>query len=120
MKKSLMKTLLAAFAISTALATAVTAAHAASPAIEAAKAGCIVGEQTDGYLGVIDAAKADEALKREVRAVNQQRKAAYADLATRNGVTIEQAAAVTAERLLNGAPAGQCIQSPDGGWVKKP
>ncbi len=116
MKKSRMKTLIAAFALS----AAATAADAASPAIEAAKAACVVGEQTDGYLGVVDGTKADEALKREVRAVNQQRKAAYAELATRNGVTIEQAAAVTAERLLNGAPAGQCIQSTDGGWVKKP
>ncbi len=116
MKHSLAKSLSVAFALSIAAAPA----YAASAAIEAAKSKCVVGEQTDGYLGVIDAAKADEALKREVRAVNQQRKAAYAELATRNGVTIEQAAQVTAERLLNSAPAGQCIQSPDGGWVKKP
>ncbi|HBS34047.1 MAG TPA: DUF1318 domain-containing protein, partial [Parvularcula sp.] len=86
-------------------AFAAAPALAASAAIDAAKAQCIVGEQTDGYLGVIDAAKADEALKREVRSINQQRKAAYAELAARNGVTIEQAAQVTAERLLNSAPS---------------
>ncbi|HBK91761.1 MAG TPA: DUF1318 domain-containing protein [Parvularcula sp.] len=101
-------------------AFAAAPALAASAAIDAAKAQCIVGEQTDGYLGVIDAAKADEALKREVRSINQQRKAAYAELAARNGVTIEQAAQVTAERLLNSAPSGHCIQSSAGGWVKKP
>ncbi|MDZ7629053.1 MAG: YdbL family protein [Parvularculaceae bacterium] len=114
MKKFLATSLLVAFALSAAPALA------ASAAIDAAKARCVVGEQTDGYLGVIDAAKADETLKREVRSINQQRKAAYAELATRNGVTIEQAAQVTAERLLNGAPSGHCIQSPDGGWLKKP
>jgi hypothetical protein len=114
MKKLLAASLLAA----TALAAA--PALAGSATIDAAKAQCVIGEQTDGYLGVIDNAKADEALKREVRSINQQRKAAYAELAARNGVTIEQAAQVTAERLLNGAPSGHCIQSPDGGWVKKP
>ncbi len=116
MKSSLARSLLVAFALSTAAAPA----FAASAAVEAAKAKCVVGEQTDGYLGVIDAVKADEALKREVRSINQQRKAAYAELATRNGVTIEQAAQVTAERLLNSAPPGHCIQSPEGAWVKKP
>lgn len=116
MKSSLAKILAAAFA----LASTAAPALAASAAVEAAKAKCIIGEQTDGYLGVVDSFKADEALKREVRSINQQRKAAYADLAARNGVTIEQAAQVTAERLLNSAPSGQCIQSPDGGWVKKP
>lgn len=115
MKHALLKTLAAALALS-----AAAPAYAASATVEAAKASCVIGEQTDGYLGVIDNAKADEALKREVRSINQQRKAAYAELAAKNGVTIEQAAQVTAERLLNGAPSGHCIQAPDGGWVKKP
>ncbi len=114
MKKLIASSLLVA------LALAASPALAASAIIDAAKAKCVVGEQTDGYLGVIDSAKADEALKREVRSINQQRKAAYAELAARNGVTIEQAAQVTAERLLNSAPTGHCIQSPDGGWTKKP
>jgi hypothetical protein len=114
MKKTLASTLFFALALSAA------PAFAAPAAIESAKAQCIVGEQTDGYLGIIDESKADEALRREVRSVNQQRKAAYADLAARNGVTIEQAAQVTAERLLNGAPSGHCIQTPEGSWVKKP
>lgn len=113
MKRILATTLAAALALS-------SAAYAGTATIEAAKAQCVIGEQTDGYLGVIEAGKADEALKREVRSINQQRKAAYAELAAKNGVTIEQAAQVTAERLLNGAPSGHCIQSPDGGWVKKP
>lgn len=115
MKHSLVKMFAAALVLS-----AAAPALAASAAIEAAKASCIVGEQTDGYLGVIDNAKADEGLRREVRSINQQRKAAYAELAAKNGVTIEQAAQVTAERLLNGASSGHCIQSPGGGWIKKP
>lgn len=107
-------------ALTLAAALVLSAANAGTPTIDAAKAQCVVGEQTDGYLGIIEPAKADETLRREVRSINQQRKAAYAELAAKNGVTIEQAAQVTAERLLNGAPSGHCIQSPDGGWVKKP
>jgi hypothetical protein len=95
-------------------------AAAASAAIEDAKAECIVGEQSDGYLGVIDTSKASEELKREVRANNQQRKAIYADFAERNGITIETAAAIFAERQVNGAPSGQCVRDPSGTWIKKP
>jgi hypothetical protein len=95
-------------------------AEAASAEIEAAKAQCIVGEQADGYLGIIDASKASEDLRRDVRANNQQRKALYADFAERNGVTIETAAALFAEKSVNQAPSGQCIRDADGTWYKKP
>jgi uncharacterized protein YdbL (DUF1318 family) len=117
MKSSVLKSSLAAVVV---LMTAATAA-AASPTVDTAKAGCIVGEQYDGYLGVIDAGAASEALKREVRSINLQRKAAYASLAERNGVTVDVAATLTAEKLLIGAPSGQCILPQAGAtWQKKP
>jgi hypothetical protein len=114
MKKTLlMLTAAGALAISAAVA-------AASPAIEQAKAQCVVGEQSDGYLGIVDASKADETLKREVRANNQQRKAIYADFAAQNGITVETAAAIFAEQQVNGAPSGQCVRDPNGTWIRKP
>ncbi len=96
------------------------AAEAASAAIEQAKANCVVGEQADGYLGIVDSSKANEDLRRDVRANNQQRKALYADFAERNGVTIETAAALFAEKSLNQAPSGECIRDASGAWIKKP
>lgn len=110
------------FSAAAALALAVSAsgAHAASPMIEDAKAKCIVGEQHDGYLGVVDPLSASEEIKREVRAINQQRKAAFADLAARNGVTIEDAAMLTGKRLVESAGSGQCVRLPDGSWAKQP
>lgn len=96
-----------------------TAAVAANPLIESAKDNCIVGEQADGYLGVVSGASADEALRREVRDINQQRKAVYADLARRNGVTIEVAAALTAEKLINQAAPGQCVRDGAGNWIRR-
>lgn len=106
--------------VSFALIGAVTAANAASPVIESAKSQCVVGEQSDGYLGVVDEAAASEELKREVRAVNQQRKAVFANLAANNGVTIEDAAALTGKRLVENASSGQCVRLPDGAWAKQP
>lgn len=112
-KTILMLTAAGALALSGAVA-------AASPAIENAKAQCIVGEQSDGYLGFIDASKADANLKREVRANNQQRKSIYADFAEKNGITVETAAAIFAEQQVNGAPSGQCVRDPSGVWLRKP
>jgi len=94
------------------------AALAASATVEAAKDACIVGEQTDGYLGVVAGADAGDAVRREIRDINQQRKAVYSDLAHRNGVTIEVTAALTAEKLINQASAGQCYRDESGAWVE--
>ena len=102
------------------LVAGISSAYGASPMIEAAKAKCVVGEQSDGYLGVVDATAASEEVKREVRAVNQQRKAAYANLAAKNGVTIEDTAALTGKRLVENAASGQCVRTPDGAWAKQP
>lgn len=116
MKRPFIRSVIAALA----LAASAAGANAASPMIEEAKSKCIVGEQSDGYLGIVDDAAASEAVKREVRSINQQRKAAFADLAARNGVTIEDAAALTGKRLVEGAPSGQCVQLPDGTWARQP
>ncbi len=92
------------------------AASSANEIIEDAKDRCVVGEQADGYLGVVGDAEVDDALRREIRDVNQQRKAFYADLAQKNGVSIEVTAALTAEKLINSAEAGECVRGSDGAW----
>ena len=95
-------------------------AVAAPKIIEDAKSQCVVGERIDGYIGIINEGAASDALRREVRSVNQQRRAAYADLAQRNGVPESAAALATAEKLINSAPSGHCVQNESGQWVKKP
>lgn len=102
-----------------AAALAFGASSASAMSVAQAKAQCIVGEQADGYLGFANASAADEELRREVRSVNQQRRAAYEQLAQRNGVTVDVAAALTAERLMNQAPAGHCIREQGGSWRRK-
>ena len=120
MKHSMKKNLLtAAVSASFVFAAALSPVLAASALVENAKDNCIVGEQADGYLGVVDGASASAELQREIRDINQQRKAVYANLAKRNGVTIEVAAALTAEKLMNQATSGQCVQSSSGEWIKR-
>ena len=94
------------------------AAQAASAAIEKAKSQCVVGEQSDGYLGIVAGAAANDALRREVRDNNQQRKAYYAEIARRNGVSVDVTASLTAEKLIRQARPGQCVRKQNGEWVR--
>lgn len=112
MKRHFLCTAVAAMLLTASLAPA----NAASPIVERAKDECVVGEQADGYLGVVTGAQASSELRREIADINQQRKAVYADIAKRNGVTIDVAAALTAEKLMNQASRGQCIRDQSGNW----
>ena len=114
-----MKKLLVA-ALMSLSAAMVAPVFAASDAIDAAKAECIIGERNDGYLGVVDGKTASDALRREMASINQRRKAAYANLAADEGVSIETTAALTAESLINNAPSGECVQNANGDWVRVP
>ena len=99
-------------------ATATAPAFAASAIVEQAKDQCVVGEQSDGYLGFVPGKNADQALRREVRDINQQRKVFYADLAGSNGLTVELTGAATAEKLISQAGSGECVRMPSGEWIE--
>lgn len=88
--------------------------------LDAAKADCVVGERIDGYIGFVEEARVSEGLRREVRDINQRRATFYDQLAARNGVTPRDAAKLTAEKLINDAPSGHCVQNEGGQWVRVP
>lgn len=113
-----MKRLLIGAAMASLLAAASITATAASAIVENAKDQCIVGEQADGYLGFVPGADVSDALRREVRDINQQRKSYYADLASRNGVSTDVTAALAAEKLIDKATSGQCVRDQNGRWVE--
>src|SRR3546814_13250984 len=58
-----------------------------------------VGEQADGYLGVVGSA--DGSLRAQVDAVNIKRRAYYTDLAAKRNTKIEEVAAATGRQLLS-------------------
>lgn len=77
-----------------------------------------VGEQADGYLGIVGAA--DAAVRAEVDAVNIKRRAYYTDLAAKRNAKIEEVAAATGCQLISSkVQAGQFYRLPDGVWRKR-
>ena len=65
-----------------------------------------VGEQPDGYLGVVKGGPAIQAL---VRDINIKRKAAYTQSAQANGSTVEQFAFTTGCNLVARVPVGETL-----------
>jgi uncharacterized protein YdbL (DUF1318 family) len=105
---------LAAFA-----ATALIAAPALAqrdPAYSAARAAGQVGEQPDGYLGVVGAGT--PALQALVNNINIQRKKQYTAQAAA-GSTVQQMAFVTGCNLILRTEAGEKYQAPDGRWLTR-
>jgi len=98
-----------------------SAAHAQSAAkatVEAAKAAGQVGEQADGYLGLVHG-QASPDIGGAVAEINAGRAAVYRETAAKTGVTVEAAGQATATQLLARVPAGQYYRPLNGAWTKK-
>lgn len=106
----------AALSIIPAAATAQSAA--AKAAVDAAKARGDIGEQSDGYLGLVKGS-ADAATTAAMQEINAGRMAAYREAAGKTQVTVDAAAGATATQLIGRVPAGQFYKDASGKWVKK-
>ena len=93
-------------------------AQAADPVVEAARLAGIVGEQSDGYLGIRVPGGAD--LAKRIAQINIQRRAVYTDTAaSKTGVTVVDVGAATACQLFKTrVPTGQYSRTPTGEWRK--
>ncbi len=83
------------------------------PAYAAARAAGQVGEQPDGYLGVVGGAADLRAL---VSKINIQRKSAYTRQAGASGATVEQFAFTSGCNLIAQTAPGEKYQAPGGAW----
>ncbi len=84
------------------------------PAYAAARAAGEVGEQPDGYLGVVGSGSAS--LRALVSNINIQRKAAYTQKAQASGATVEQLAFTSGCNLILQTKPGEKYRAPDGTW----
>ncbi|MFT3847566.1 MAG: YdbL family protein [Propionivibrio sp.] len=109
-----MKTSLKALLFS--LMLAATAAFAAD--LTTAKQQGLVGEQSNGYLGLVKG-DAPPDVKALVADVNGQRRAQFRQIAAKNGIAEDEAAKVFAREAAARTAPGNYIQNPAGGWVKK-
>ena len=91
----------------------------AKAAVDAAKAAGIVGEQADGFLGLVTGA-ADPALKSAIAEINAGRAAVYREAAAKSGATPDAAgASAYVNAIQPRIKPGQFYRPNGGGWVKK-
>lgn len=113
MMRSSLRAGLAALALAGAIAVPALAQQR-DPAYAAARASGKVGEQADGYLGVVGSA--DPATQRLVDDINIKRRAVYADKAQKNNATLEAyALSAGCTAVLRTVP-GEKYRAPDGTW----
>lgn len=83
------------------------------PAYAAARAAGQVGEQPNGYLGVVSGGASVQAI---VDKINIQRKATYAEKAQAAGVTINDYGVTFGCNLIAQTQPGEKYKAPDGSW----
>ncbi len=77
-----------------------------------------VGEQSDGYLGVVGSV--DAALRAQVDNINIKRRAYYTELAAKRGAKIEEVAAAAAcEIFASRVQPSQYYRLADGAWRQR-
>lgn len=84
------------------------------PAYASARASGLVGEKTDGYLGVVGAGNAE--VRHMVDDINIKRKAVYAQQAQAQHATVEEYAFTAGCLAIGRTAPGEKYQAPDGAW----
>jgi uncharacterized protein YdbL (DUF1318 family) len=89
-------------------------AQSRDPAYAAARASGQVGEQGDGYLGMVGAGT--PALQHIVEDINIRRKAVYSERAQAQHATVEEYAFTTGCLLIAQTEPGEKYRAPSGSW----
>lgn len=115
MTNRLTRTALAAAAVALAIGGISAPAFAQrDPAYEAARKAGQVGEQVDGYLGVVGSGTPD--LRKMVDDINIKRKAVYAEKARAANATVQEYAFTSGCLAIARTVPGEKYQAPDGSW----
>jgi uncharacterized protein YdbL (DUF1318 family) len=86
--------------------------------LEEAKTQGLVGEQPNGYLGVVSPSASAEA-QAVVNDINQKRRQSYEDIARRNGTNLQAVELLAGKTAIDNTRPGNFVQLPSGQWVKK-
>jgi len=90
--------------------------NAGAADLQSAKAAGYVGEQPNGYLGIVPGAPGD--VPALVNSINSQRRAAYQNIAQSNGTSLSAVEQLAGQKAIAKTPAGQYVLS-GGAWVRK-
>jgi len=83
-----------------------------------AKAQGLVGEQPNGYLGVV-AGHDTPAARSLVQSINAKRRQVYQEIARRNGTALHNVEVLAGKKAIERTPAGEYVRLPSGGWHRK-
>jgi uncharacterized protein YdbL (DUF1318 family) len=83
--------------------------------LDEAKGQGLVGEQTNGYLGIVTPPGSRD-LRDLVENVNLRRKDEYERIAARNGIAIAQVEQLAGKRAIERSAKGQYVRLPNGSW----
>lgn len=86
--------------------------------LQAAKAQGLVGEQPNGYLGLVKGDTSGD-VKAMMQEINGLRKKEYESIAQRNQTELSVVEALAGKKAIEKTPAGQYIKLPGGEWKKK-
>ncbi|GAA0783537.1 MULTISPECIES: YdbL family protein [Pseudomonadati] len=100
-------------AFSTLLISLLFCVNAWAMTLQEAKSSALVGEQTDGYLGVVKSSVEIEAL---VKDINAKRLQHYQRIATKNGLSTASIAKLAAEKAIAATDKGHVYQDNNGQW----
>ena len=104
--------------IMAALATILISVAAFAMDLQQAKSAGWVGEQIDGYVGLVRGDAPPE-VRQLVNSVNDQRRQHYRRIANEQGIEVRQVELLAAEKAIEKTPAGQHVQNTSGSWVRK-
>jgi hypothetical protein len=93
-------------------------AQAQAGALEDAKAAGLVGERVDGYLGVVGSSAPADVVQL-VEQINAERRAKYADIASKQGAPVEAVAQIAGKKLIERAGPGEYVMGANGQWQRK-
>ena len=86
--------------------------------LEGARVQGLVGDQADGYLGVVSSAGSSYA--QQVAQVNAARRQEYTKVAKQQGTSVEAVGAIFGAKLWQQTKSGEYFRDASGRWVKKP
>lgn len=86
--------------------------------LQEAKDQGLVGERVDGYLGYVVATTTPDVIAL-VEQVNEERRRRYQEIATSNGIDINQVAVLAYEQAVAATQPGHYIQNQSGQWQRK-
>ena len=87
--------------------------------VDAAIARGEVGEQIDGYLGIVDGANPSSEVRASVQDINIKRKSVYTERAETSGSSPTILAQLTGEKQIKKAAPGTYIKDASGVWKRK-